>query len=84
MITDLTSRIPFQRHSPEHPTLAGLADDGTSVCDPGGRVWGFDNLFLAGNGVIPTAVVANATLTGTVTAVRAARAALRALERVRA
>ena len=43
-----------------------------------------DNLFLAGNGVVPTTVVANATLTGTITAVRAAGAALRALERVEA
>lgn len=58
----------------------GLADDGTSVCDPHGRVWTFDNLYLAGNGVVPTAVVANATLTGTVTAVRAARAALRTID----
>lgn len=60
---------------------SGVADDGASVCDPSGRVWGFDNLFLAGNGVVPTAVVANATLTGTVTAVRAARAAVHTLDR---
>jgi choline dehydrogenase-like flavoprotein len=53
---------------------AGIADDGTSVCDPDGRVWGFDTLYLAGNGVIPTAMAAIVTLTGTVTAVRAARA----------
>ena len=52
----------------------GAADDGTSVCGPDGRVWGFDNLYLAGNGVIPTSMAANVTLTGAVTAVRAARA----------
>ncbi|GGF29036.1 GMC oxidoreductase [Subtercola lobariae] len=54
---------------------SGADDDGTSVCSPDGRVWGFENLFVAGNGVIPTSVVANATLTGVITAVRAARAA---------
>ncbi|WP_055613291.1 GMC oxidoreductase [Streptomyces phaeochromogenes] len=53
---------------------SGPVDDGTSVCGPDGRVWGYDNLYLAGNGVIPTAMAANVTLTGAVTAVRAARA----------
>ncbi|MFE9444215.1 GMC oxidoreductase [Streptomyces sp. NPDC006602] len=53
---------------------SGTADDGTCVCDPDGRVWGYDNLYLAGNGVIPTSMAANVTLTGAVTAIRAARA----------
>lgn len=56
----------------------GPLDDGTSVCDPQCRVWGFDNLFVAGNGVLPTALACNATLAGMTTAVRAARCALRA------
>lgn len=57
----------------------GAADDGTSVTDPDGRVWGVEGLHLAGNGVLPTAVVANVTPAGVVTAVRAARAATQLL-----
>ncbi|MGP3775360.1 GMC oxidoreductase [Streptomyces sp. SDT5-1] len=57
----------------------GAADDGTSVCDPDARVWNFTNLYLAGCGVVPTALVCNSTLTGVVTAVRAARAAVEEL-----
>jgi choline dehydrogenase-like flavoprotein len=52
----------------------GVSDDGTSVCDPDSRVWGFENLYVAGTGVIPTALACNSTLTGMTTAVRAARA----------
>lgn len=57
----------------------GPVDDGTSVVDTDGRVWGFDNLYLAGNGVIPTALTCNATLTGATISVRIARAVSAAL-----
>lgn len=58
---------------------SGASDDGTSVCDTVGRVWGFSNLYLAGGATVPTAVVGNSTLTGMVTAVRAGRAVVGAL-----
>jgi len=51
----------------------GAADDGTSVCSPDGQVWGLENVFVAGNGVVPTPLTANSTLAGMVTAVKAAR-----------
>lgn len=53
----------------------GTANDGASVCDPDGRVWGMQNLYVAGNGVIPTELACNSTLIGAVTAVRAGRSA---------
>ncbi|HEY8588863.1 MAG TPA: GMC family oxidoreductase, partial [Naasia sp.] len=54
-------------------TRMGPADDGTSVCDPDSQVWTVPGLFVAGNGVIPTATACNPTLTSVALAVRGAR-----------
>ncbi|MEV6345550.1 GMC oxidoreductase [Actinoplanes sp. NPDC051851] len=50
----------------------GPADDGTSTCDSTSKIWGTANVFVAGNGVIPTATACNPTLTAVALAVLAA------------
>jgi choline dehydrogenase-like flavoprotein len=58
----------------------GPSDDGTSVCDAHSRVWGVDGLWLAGNGLIPTANACNPTLTSVALAVRGSDALIARLE----
>jgi choline dehydrogenase-like flavoprotein len=51
----------------------GQTDDGTSVCGPDSELWAVPGVFVAGNGVIPTATACNPTLTSVALAVRGAR-----------
>ncbi|WP_226623627.1 GMC oxidoreductase [Alloyangia pacifica] len=57
-----TTRIPTGNSLHYQGTLRmGETDDGTSVCDRYSRVWGFENLHVAGNGIIPTVTATNPT-----------------------
>jgi choline dehydrogenase-like flavoprotein len=56
----------------------GAVDDGNSVTDGFGRVWGgTDNVYLATVGLIPTALAVNPTLTAAALAIRTVDHALR-------
>lgn len=52
----------------------GPEDDGAGVCDTYGKVWGFEGLVVAGNGLIPTANSCNPTLTSVALSLRGAEA----------
>jgi pyranose oxidase len=51
----------------------GPVNDGTSVCDPDGRVWDTENIFVVGNGVIPTPTACNPTATALALGMRTSR-----------
>lgn len=54
-------------------TRMGPTDDGRSVCSVESEVWDAPGVFVAGNGVIPTATACNPTLTSVGLAVSGAR-----------
>lgn len=79
LLTEPTLTPPGSSLHYQGTVRMGVSDDGESVCDPYGRVWGTDHLYVGGNGVIPTATACNPTLTNVALAVRAGRELARTL-----
>ena len=61
--------MPFGFAHMTGTTRMSANDDGSGVANHDGRVWGYDNLYLATNGLIPTRMTVNPTLTGVALAV---------------
>lgn len=61
-------------------TRIGAVDDGDSVADTEGLLWGHENLYVAGNGVFPDLNACNPTLTTVAIALRTAGAIIADLE----
>lgn len=65
--------LPFGSSLHYMGTMRAGTDPAVSVADPFSRVWGFENLVVGGNALIPTANTMNPTLTSVAIAVRGAR-----------
>jgi choline dehydrogenase-like flavoprotein len=66
--------MPFGFAHMTGTTRMSAENDGTGVADFKGRVWSYDNLHLATNGLIPTRMAVNPTLTGVALSIRIADA----------